>query len=105
MRALAILITVATIYSGMHDAVLAQTSTPNVTAPFQGLQTPLTSTTTNCMMFCNSRGANCLASCVLPSPPTTAGTLNATANTACVSGCTSSQLACQSNCALAAPSR
>ena len=51
MRALAILITVATIYSGMHDAVLAQTSTPNVTAPFQGLQTPLTSTTTNCMML------------------------------------------------------
>ena len=107
MRALAILVTVATIYSGMHDAVLAQTPTPNVTAPFQGLQTPLTSTTTNCMMLCNSQAANCKTTCFIPTPPTsiTAGTLNPTANGACVSACSSNQLACQSNCALASPSR
>jgi hypothetical protein len=109
MRAFAILVAAAAIYSGTQDPVVAQTSTPNVTVPFTGLSTPLTSTTTNCMMFCNSQAANCQTTCFIPPPPTTtpAGTvtLNATANTACVMGCTSSQLACQTNCALAAPSR
>ena len=94
MRAFAILIAAVAIYSGRSDAVLAQTSTPNVTTPFTGLSTPLTSTTTNCMMLCNARAANCQTSCLVPSPPTAtpAGTitLNATANTACTLGCTSS---------------
>jgi hypothetical protein len=35
---------------------LAQTS-PNVTPPITGLATPLTSTTTSCMVTCNSRAA------------------------------------------------
>ena len=98
MRCFAIVITAGIIYSGIHGAALAQTSTPNVTASFSGLSTPLTSTTTNCMMSCNARAANCQTSCVVPSPPTTTSagtttTLNATANTACMIGCTSNQLA------------
>ena len=59
------------------------------------------------MMSCNSQAANCQTACVILAPalasPTTllatgtgkTGTLNATANTACVMGCTTSQLACQ----------
>src|SRR5947207_12903269 len=98
----AILIAAATIYFGAHDVALAQATTPNVTPPFQGLSTPITSTVTNCMMLCNSQAANCQTSCVIPASPTTAstgtGTLNATSRTACVMGCTSSQLACQTNC-------
>jgi hypothetical protein len=103
MRGFAILVTAVAIYSGAHDAALAQATTPNVTPPFQGLSTPVTSTVTNCMMFCNSQVSNCQTGCVIPAPPTAmrAGTvtLNASANTACIMGCTSSQLGCQTNCA------
>jgi hypothetical protein len=109
MRGVAILVIAAAIYCGAHDAVLAQTSTPNVVSPPAGLSTPLTSTTTNCMMSCNAQAANCRTGCFIPAPPTVtpAGTvtLNPTANTACVMGCTSSQFACQSGCAQASPSR
>jgi hypothetical protein len=44
MRGFAILVIAAAIYCGAHDAVLAQTSTPNVVSPPGGLSTPLTST-------------------------------------------------------------
>ena len=105
MWVFAILIAAATIYFGAHDVALAQATTPNVTPPFQGLSTPVTSTVTNCMMLCNSQASNCQTGCVIPAPPRTTPigttvTLNATSNTACVMGCTSSQLACQTNCAL-----
>jgi hypothetical protein len=105
MWVFAILIAAATIYFGAHDVALAQATTPNVTPPFQGLSTPITSTVTNCMMLCNSRASNCQTGCVIPAPSTTTPigttvTLNATSSTACVMGCTSSQLACQTNCAL-----
>jgi len=104
MWVFAILIAAATIYFGAHDVALAQATTPNVTPPFQGLSTPITSTVTNCMMLCNSQVANCKTGCFIPTAPTTAsaggGTLNATSNTACVMGCTSSQLACQTSCSL-----
>ena len=87
--------------------------TPNVVNPGLGLATPLTSTTTNCMMLCNSQAANCKTTCVLPVPPTplpspsssAAPILNATPSTACLVGCGSTQLACQSGCALNSPSR
>src|ERR1700687_5425226 len=110
MRGFAILVIAAAIYCGAHVAVLAQTSTPNVVSPPVGLSTPLTSTTTNCMMSCNAQVANCQTGCFIPEPPTVTrtGTVilnNPTANTACVMGCTSRQLACQSGCALASPSR
>jgi hypothetical protein len=104
MWVFAILIAAATIYFGAHDVALAQATTPNVTPPFQGLSTPITSTVTNCMMLCNSQVANCKTGCFIPTAPTTAsaggGTLNATSNAACVMGCTSSQLACQTSCSL-----
>ena len=100
-----LLIAAAAIYFGAHDVALAQATTPNVTPPFQGLSTPITSTVTNCMMLCNSQASNCQTGCVIPAPPRTTPTgttvtLNATSSTACVMGCTSSQLACQTNCAL-----
>jgi hypothetical protein len=103
MRGFAIFVIAAAIYSGAHDAALAQTTTPNVTPPLVGLSTPVTSTVTNCMQSCSSQASNCQTGCVMPAPPTAtpAGTvtLNASANTACTIGCTSSQLACQTNCA------
>jgi hypothetical protein len=64
------------------------------------------STTTNCMMSCNSQAASCQASCVLPSTSSsgTSGT-NATASGACLSNCSSQQLACQTTCARISPSQ
>src|ERR1700738_4372223 len=111
MRAFAIIVVVAATATG--GAALAQTTTPNVVAPTPGLATPLTSTTTNCMMLCNSQAANCRTTCVLPVPPapppspisSPAPNLNATPSTACLVGCGSTQLACQSGCALNSPSR
>src|SRR6516164_10063756 len=93
------------IYLGAHDVALAQATTPNVTPPFQGLSTPVTSTVTNCMMSCNSQLANCQTACLIPAPPALAGTfagqqlarsvtLNSTSTAACSIGCTSNQLAC-----------
>ena len=88
MRGVAILATAAAIYSGAHDAAQAQTSAPTVVTPTPGLSTPVTSTTTNCMMSCNAQAANCQTGCFIPVPPavTPAGTvtLNPTAITACV---------------------
>ena len=118
MRAVAIILAVsATVACG---AARAQTTTPNVVTPIPGLQTPLTFTTTTCMMTCNSRAANCQTGCFVPPPPVNApgpapnlnpaagtGTviLNTSASSACLMGCTSTQLACQSGCALNSPSR
>jgi hypothetical protein len=103
----AILVAAAAIYSSPQDVLLAQTATtPNVTPPFQGLSTPVTSTVTNCMMSCNSQTANCRTGCVIPTPPQVpanstfvAPQLNSTASGACLAGCTSTQLACQTSCA------
>jgi hypothetical protein len=67
-----LLIAAAAIYFGAHDVALAQATTPNVTPPFQGLSTPITSTVTNCMMSCNSQVANCKTGCFIPTTPTTA---------------------------------
>jgi hypothetical protein len=110
MRALALIVTAAAMT--VSGPVLAQTTTPNVVAPAQGLQTPLTFTTTTCMMNCNSQAANCRTTCFVPPPtppPITSSSptpiLNATANSACIVGCSSTQLACQSGCALNSPSR
>ena len=111
MRAFVIILAVAA--TAACGAALAQTTTPNVVNPVAGLATPLTFTTTNCMMSCNSQASNCRATCVLPVPPTPLPSpsssqppiLNATASTACIMNCSSSQLACQSGCALNSPSR
>ena len=69
MRALAILITAAAIHFGVSDTALAQTSVPNVTPPLTGLPTPLTSTTTTCMMGCNGSFALCQSSCIARALP------------------------------------
>ena len=111
MRAFAIILAVAA--TAACGAALAQTTTPNVVNPGTGLQTPLTFTTTTCMMNCNSQVASCRTTCFIPAPPTRNPSpsfspppiLNATPNTACLMGCTSTQLACQSGCALNSPSR
>jgi hypothetical protein len=110
MWVLAILIAAASFYFGAHDVALAQAATPNVTPPFTGLSTPITSTVTNCMMSCNSQAANCHTGCFIPAAPTSVSagrgtltsTLNATSNTACIMGCTSSRLACHTSCSLLA---
>jgi len=66
------------------------------------------STTTNCMMTCNSQAATCQSTCVVPgTPPTSAATTtsNATASQSCLSNCSSQQLSCQTNCARISPSQ
>ena len=69
MRGFAVILAVAATVS--WTAALAQT-TPNVVTPTPGLSTPLTFTTTNCMMSCNSRAANCQTGCFVPPPPVNA---------------------------------
>ena len=69
MRGFAVILAVAATAS--WTAALAQT-TPNVVTPTPGLSTPLTFTTTNCMMSCNSRAANCQTGCFVPPPPVNA---------------------------------
>src|ERR1700747_2508547 len=101
MRAVGIILTVIVEMTAASGPALAQATTPNVVTPIPGLSTPLTFTTTTCMMVCNSQASNCRTACFVPSTP--AG--NATGNTTCIVNCGSSQLACQSNCALASPSR
>jgi hypothetical protein len=116
MRAFAIILAAPVIV--VCGAALAQTTTPNVATPTPGLSTPVTSTTTNCMMFCNSQAASCQTRCFIPnvpgpapsfsapgSAPAIALTFNGDANAACRMGCTSVQLSCQSGCALNSPSR
>jgi hypothetical protein len=76
-----------------------------------------TSTTTNCMMSCNSQAASCQTRCFIPnapgsspsfsapgSAPAISPLINSDTNTACRMGCTSTQLSCQSGCALNSPS-
>ena len=113
MRALAILITAAAIHFGVSDAALAQSSTPNVTYPFTGLPTPLTSVTTNCMMRCNGNFALCQSSCIatrIPPPGFIVANPQLGVGTAlsagsCIGFCTNQQLACQIICARDSPSR
>jgi hypothetical protein len=112
VRALGIIFAAALLATAGSGA-FAQTTTPNVVTPSPGLQTPLTFTTTACMMNCNSQAANCQTKCYIPVAPTPppspssspAPNLNATGGTACIMGCSSTQLACQSGCALNSPSR
>ena len=66
------------------------------------------STLTNCMMTCNTQGANCQSACLLPGTPPAASattTSNATANATCLLNCTTAQLACHTTCAQRSPSR
>ena len=65
MRAFRIILTVAV--TAASGPALAQ-ATPNVVAPTPGLSTPVTSTTTNCVVSCNSQATNCKTACVLPVP-------------------------------------
>jgi hypothetical protein len=74
----------------------------------KALRLAQTSTTTNCMMTCNSQAATCQSACVVPgTAPTGAATTtsNATASQSCLSNCSSQQLACQTNCARISPSQ
>jgi len=109
MRRFTILAAAAMICAGACDT-LAQTSIPTVTPPLTGLATPLTSTTTNCMMTCNSQVANCRTACLIPavsSGTASSGTTtsNATGSTACLLTCSNTHLTCQTVCAQVSPSR
>jgi hypothetical protein len=67
-----------------------------------------TSTTTNCMMTCNSQAATCQAACVVPgTAPTGAATTtsNANASASCLINCSTQQMTCQTICARASPSQ
>ena len=55
MRALTIIVAVAAVVE--CSPAMAQTMTPNVVTPAPRLQTPLTFTTTTCIMNCNSQVA------------------------------------------------
>src|SRR6476661_9294629 len=93
--ATAVLLTAAVIGAGTRDG-LAQSSIPTVTPPLTGLATPLTSTTTNCMMSCNSQVANCRTACLIPALSASGTTTsNATGSTACLLTCSSTHLTCQ----------
>jgi hypothetical protein len=66
------------------------------------------STTTNCMMTCNSQAAACFASCIVPgTPPAASATAagNATASTPCVINCSTQQVSCHTTCARVSPSQ
>jgi len=87
-------------------------------APFaaETIRLAQTSTVTNCMMNCNSRGAACQSSCIVGGTLTTVTTIsktttrlgattsNATASSTCLLNCSSQQLACHTDCALHSPS-
>lgn len=67
-----------------------------------------TSTTTYCMLACNSTAASCQAACVVPgTAPTGAATAtsNANASASCLLNCSTEQLACQTTCARISPSQ
>jgi hypothetical protein len=65
MKPFGIILAVAVTVAGSPALaqVVAPQATPsgtaNAVAPGQGLSTPVTSTTTNCMMSCNSQAASC----------------------------------------------
>lgn len=109
------------LYDRKREAVLRGLSLVFAVAAFAGLvaegraadghkalRLAQSSTTTNCMMTCNSQAATCQSTCVVPStPPTSAATTtsNATAGQSCLSNCSSQQLSCQTNCARISPSQ
>jgi len=74
----------------------------------KSLRLAQSSSTTSCMMSCNSTAATCQAACVVPGSPAsgaaTAGG-NATASTSCLMSCSTQQLNCQTNCARVSPSQ
>jgi hypothetical protein len=89
-------------------AVLAIVGSANSALTAGRTRLAQTSTATNCMMACNSQGAMCQSSCVVPGQaPTGAATAtsNANANSTCLLNCSSQMLACQTICARASPSR
>ena len=49
---------------------VAPQGTPKSSIPAGGLATPLTFTTTTCMVNCGWRAANCQTRCFVPTPPT-----------------------------------
>jgi hypothetical protein len=72
-----------------------------------------TSTTTSCMMTCNSQAAMCQAACFVPPAPAVGSTTsaiaqaqapgpNSTASMTCVMNCTTTQLSCQTVCSRSA---
>ena len=69
IRHLRIIFFVAAAATGVSCPALAQSTTPNVVSPSPGLETPLTFTTTTCMMSCNGRFANCQSSCIVSRLP------------------------------------
>src|SRR5262249_19639440 len=76
MRTLGIILAVAvTVACGpaLAQVVAPQATpqgTPNVVNPGGGLATPLTFTTTTCLMNCNSQVASCQTRCFIPTAPT-----------------------------------
>lgn len=97
MRGLTVLIAFVAIVASRVDASADQI-----------IRLAQTSITTNCMMNCNSQGATCQSTCLVPgTPPTGAATTtsNATASSSCLLNCTTQMMMCQTTCAQASPSQ
>jgi hypothetical protein len=95
---------VACVLSALAGVVGAESAS----AKSQRLHLAQSSTTTNCMLGCNTTAATCQAACVVPASSasgaaTTGG--NATASGSCLMTCSTEQLNCQTNCARTSPSQ
>jgi hypothetical protein len=102
MRSLTILLVVLPL------AVLAIGGSAGATQAAPRVRLAQTSTTTNCMVTCNTQLATCQSACIVPgTAPTGAATTtsNATASSTCLLNCSTQQLSCQTNCAAASPSQ
>lgn len=100
MRSLAIVVAVLAVGAGASSAFAGSIH--------KTLRLAQSSTTTNCMMACNSAAASCQSACVVPgTAPTGAATTtsNANASASCLMSCSTQQLACQTNCARISPSQ
>jgi hypothetical protein len=89
-------------------AVLAIGASANTAFARAKLRFAQTSTTTICMMTCNSAAASCQSTCLVPgTAPTGAATAtgNANTSTSCELNCASEQIACQTDCAQSSPSQ
>src|SRR4029077_1716163 len=104
MRCLAVVLALATVAGVAGGASAAKK-----------IRLAQSSTTTKCMMTCNSQAALCQSACFVPPAPPVGSTTstftqaqaagpNPTASTSCVMNCTTTQVTCQTTCARTSPS-